>query len=70
LKVPEDVAIFGYDDVPMAFWVPLSQSTCSVDFEEMGREATKLLINKINDGPEVYRNVIMQPRLVIRNSAP
>jgi LacI family transcriptional regulator len=69
-KVPGDLAIIGYDDIPMASWVTPSLSTCRVNFEEMGREAMRLLISNINDCPVDCANIIMQPRLVIRDSAP
>jgi LacI family transcriptional regulator len=70
VRVPEGLAIFGYDDIPMASWVTPSLSTCQVNFEEMGREATKLLINYISDCPEDCNNIVMQPKLIIRESAP
>jgi LacI family transcriptional regulator len=70
VKVPDDLAIFGYDDIPMASWVTPSLSTCKVNFEEMGREATKLLLNYISDCPEDCESIVMQPELVIRDSAP
>ena len=70
VKVPDNLAIFGYDDIPMASWVTPSLSTCQVNFEEMGREATRLLINYISDCPEDCTNIVMQPKLIIRDSAP
>lgn len=70
MRVPDDLAIFGYDDIPMASWVTPALSTCRVNFEEMGREATKLLIDYISDCPEDCENIIMQPKLIIRESAP
>ena len=69
-RVPDDLAIFGYDDIPMASWVTPSLSTCQVNFVEMGREATRLLINYISDCPEECANIVMQPKLIIRDSAP
>lgn len=70
MQVPQDLAIFGYDDIPMASWVTPALSTCRVNFEGMGREATKLLINYISDCPEDCSNIVMQPKLIIRDSAP
>jgi len=70
VSVPGDFAIFGYDDIPMASWVTPALSTCRVNFEEMGREATRLLINYISDCPEDCASIVMQPKLIIRESAP
>jgi LacI family transcriptional regulator len=69
-RVPGDLAIFGYDDIPMASWVTPSLSTCRVNFEEMGRDATKLLISHISECPDECTNIVMQPKLIIRDSAP
>jgi LacI family transcriptional regulator len=69
-RIPDDLAIFGYDDIPMASWVTPSLSTCRVNFEQMGREATKLLISHISECPGDCTNIVMQPRLIIRDSAP
>ncbi|MEN8098166.1 MAG: LacI family DNA-binding transcriptional regulator [Chloroflexota bacterium] len=70
LRIPDDLAIFGYDDIPMATWITPSLSTCQVNFEQIGREAAKLLINRISNCDEECENIIMQPKLIIRDSAP
>jgi len=70
IRVPDDLAVFGYDGIPIASWVTPALSTCQVEYEKMGREATKLLINYINECTDDCENVIMQPSLIIRDSAP
>jgi LacI family transcriptional regulator len=69
-KVPRDMAIIGYDDIPMASWVTPPLTTCRVTFEEMGRLATQLLINHIGDCSEDCENIILKPELIVRESAP
>jgi LacI family transcriptional regulator len=69
-KVPDDLAIIGYDDIPMASWVTPALTTCKVKFEEMGKAAMQLLIDHINDCEGDCNNVVLEPQLVIRNSAP
>jgi LacI family transcriptional regulator len=68
--VPDDLAIIGYDDIPMASWVTPALTTCKVNFEDMGKVATQLLINHINDCADECNNLVLEPQLVIRNSAP
>jgi LacI family transcriptional regulator len=68
--VPRDVAIIGYDDIPMASWVTPTLTTCKVNFEDMGKAATRLLINHINDCADSCNNLVLEPQLVIRDSAP
>lgn len=69
-RVPGDLAIIGYDDIPMASWVTPALTTCHVDFEEMGRLAIQLLIDQISGCSEDCENIVMEPELVVRASAP
>jgi len=69
-KVPGDLAITGYDDIPMASWVTPPLTTCRVTFEEMGRLATHLLINHIGECSENCENIVLKPELIVRQSAP
>jgi LacI family transcriptional regulator len=69
-SVPDDLAIIGYDDIPMASWVTPALTTCKVQFEEMGRAATQLLIGQISDSETACDNVVLQPTIIVRGSAP
>lgn len=69
-NIPKDLAIVGYDDVPMASWVSPSLTTCSVPFEEMGRIATRLLIEQIDRCSDGCENTVLMPTLIVRASAP
>jgi LacI family transcriptional regulator len=68
--IPKDMAIIGYDDIPMASWVTPSLTTIKVNFEEMGKAATKLLLNHINDCVDDCNSLVLDPQLIVRNSAP
>ncbi len=71
LAVPADVAIVGYDDIPLAALVSPSLTTCRVPRYEMGAEAMRLLLEKISGSlEEGCREITVQPELVIRASAP
>lgn len=62
LRVPDDVSIVGYDDVPEAahVWPPLT--TVRQDFAEMGRRCIAVLLGE----PAPLERIL--PRLVIRGS--
>jgi LacI family transcriptional regulator len=71
LAVPADVAIVGYDDIPLAALVSPPLTTCRVPRYEMGAEAMRLLLEKISGSlEEGCREITVQPELVIRASAP
>jgi DNA-binding LacI/PurR family transcriptional regulator len=69
-QVPGEVAIIGYDDIPMASWVTPTLTTCRVDSEEMGRLAIQLLIDHISGCAEQCENIVLEPELIVRSSAP
>ncbi len=70
IRIPEDLAIFGYDDIQIASWVTPKLSTCQVNLEQMGSAATTLLINHIRGCSEDCQNSVIQPKLIIRESCP
>lgn len=65
LRVPEDVSIVGYDDVPMAahMWPPLT--TVHIPAEELGRTAVRLALDS---GAMPGRETILGTHVVVRNS--
>jgi LacI family transcriptional regulator len=69
--VPTDVAIVGFDDIPMAALVSPTLTTCRVPRYELGSEAMRLLLNKISGcAGERCKEFVLQPELVVRDSAP
>jgi len=54
LHIPDDIAVVGYDDVEISsFWeIPLT--SVRIPREELGREAVKILVNKINSEEKTY----------------
>jgi LacI family transcriptional regulator len=69
-NVPHDLAIAGYDDIPLAALVTPSLTTCRAPRYELGAEAVRLLLNRIRGTGRTTKEVILQPQLVIRASAP
>ncbi len=68
LRVPEDVSLVGYDDIPMARFLVPRLTTVTKDISMLGRAAVKLLLARINE-PERPPQVEQHPaRLIIRES--
>lgn len=59
-RVPEDVQIIGFDDIPLSRLLAPSLSTIHQPAYEMGREAARLLIQLI-EGEHVERNSMKFP---------
>ena len=49
LKIPDDIAFVGFDDIYTASMTTPSLSTIHTDTYAMGREAANILLNKINN---------------------
>jgi LacI family transcriptional regulator len=70
LAVPGDVAIVGYDDIPLAALVTPPLSTCRVPRYELGAQAVRVLVDQIMGCPDECGEIVLQPELVVRASAP
>ena len=67
LRVPEDVAIAGFDDIPMAGFVNPSLSTVQQDTKLAGQMLVESLLKLINDEPVESRTIPV--KLALRNSS-
>ncbi|MGD8169126.1 LacI family DNA-binding transcriptional regulator [Herbiconiux sp. P16] len=69
VRVPDDIAIIGYDDIYFAANAAIPISSIRQPAWEMGRTATELLMAEI-DAPRGtdFRHVVFQPELIVRES--
>ena len=69
IKVPEEVAVVGFDDVILAEYSNPSLTTVKVDTDTIGKLAAQRLIEKVQkDLNGKPRKVVVPTELVIRNS--
>ena len=68
LRVPQDVSVVGYDDVPLAGWPAYDLTTVRQPVEAMVTAAVDILIRHIEGEAEVLRLRLPGP-LVVRSSA-
>jgi len=67
LRVPEDISIVGYDDIPFASYSIPELTTVSLRANEMGQAAAGVL-HKMIGKEKVPRTTIIHPELVVRKS--
>lgn len=69
LKVPQDIAIIGYDDIEFAAAAAIPLSSVRQPSETLGRTATELLLDEIHD-PDGHHHqwMMFQPELIVRES--
>ncbi|MGW0807935.1 LacI family DNA-binding transcriptional regulator [Nonomuraea sp. NPDC002799] len=69
LRVPDDVAILGYDDIDFAAAAAVPLSSIRQPREQLGRTAARMLFEEAEQpGGHEHRHVIFQPQLVERSS--
>ncbi|MDQ1681144.1 MAG: LacI family transcriptional regulator [Frankiaceae bacterium] len=70
LRVPEDLAIVGYDDIQFAAWATHPLSSVSQPRRLLGRTAATLLLAERSDhAHHVHQQAVFEPELVIRQSS-
>lgn len=71
LRVPEDVAVVGHDDIEFAELLETPLTTVDMSKTRLGREAARILIERLRspENSSIANGVVLQPRLVVRESA-
>jgi len=67
-RVPEDLAIAGFDDIMLASVVSPALTTCHVPREKLGTLAVLMLLDCINEAVNGCDQVMIKPTLVVRAS--
>ena len=69
LRVPEDVALVGFDDVVQPGLDGLELSTIAQDFEGIGKTAGELVLRRIANPHAPIATTVFPSRLVVRRSS-
>jgi DNA-binding LacI/PurR family transcriptional regulator len=68
LRVPEDISVMGFDDIPAAGFNTPGLTTVRQPLERMGQIAAKTLIDRIEGTAEYVAEIAIEPELVVRAS--
>nr|WP_278197041.1 substrate-binding domain-containing protein [Streptomyces cylindrosporus] len=68
-RVPEDVAVIGFDDFPLAQRTEPRLTKVRQPLEQMGRAMVRLLLEEMEEQPAAWRQVILRTELVVRESS-
>lgn len=68
VRVPEDLWIVGYDDIPMAAWSAYSLTTVRQNIDDEAAIAARLLIDRIEGRRGEPLSRTLPPELVVRHS--
>lgn len=68
LKIPDDVAIVGFDDVPLAAWASYDLTTVRQPLNRMVEATVEMMISQIDEGVIAARRVAFDGPLIRRSS--
>ncbi len=70
VRVPDQIAVAGFDDIPMAQYVDPALSSVRVDISELGQRATEQLLDALGEAtlPRTHHHRTLPTTLVVRRS--
>jgi DNA-binding LacI/PurR family transcriptional regulator len=68
LRVPQDVSVLGFDDIPGAAFHTPSLTTVRQPLNRMGEVAAQSLLDRIDGKKEYPSEIAIEPELVVRES--
>jgi len=72
LSIPDDLAVVGFDDIPLASYVRPALTTIRQPTAQMGAQALQMVLDLLPDGEPGQRavsDVVVQGELVVRESS-
>lgn len=70
LRIPEDVALVGFDNIHESAYLDVALSTVNLPKYELGSMAVDLLLKQIKNGLRtIPTNMILETRLIVRESS-
>ncbi|MET0416502.1 MAG: LacI family DNA-binding transcriptional regulator [Actinoplanes sp.] len=68
IRVPQDVLVAGFDDVPEAAYYTPPLTTVRQDFAAVGRLSVDVLLTQVGEDGQTGRHLTVAPELVVRQS--
>jgi len=68
LRVPQDISVVGFDDIPMAVFSNPQLTTVRQPLQQMGQMAAKTLIDQIEGREKFQAEIVIEPALIVRAS--
>ena len=67
--IPDEIAVVGFDDNPLARFMHPPLTTVRISFENMGHQAGEMLLDRIIHNVEPGRQVLLDAELIVRASS-
>ena len=68
VSVPDRISVIGFDDSQIATEGRIKLSTVRVPADILGYKAAEMLVKRLNNNDELYKRLVIEPQLIIRES--
>ena len=68
LRIPEDIALVGFDDVPLSRYVDPPLTTVHLPAIDLARRSSELLIALIQGNQPEEPHILLETHLIVRQS--
>lgn len=68
IKIPEEVSVVGFDNIQFSKLIEPNLTTVAMPISEMGKEAARIVFNRIENKSQVKEQFIFDCELIIRRS--
>ncbi|MCG2762086.1 MAG: substrate-binding domain-containing protein, partial [Candidatus Atribacteria bacterium] len=68
LRIPEDIGLVGYDDIPFCSLTSPALTTIRLKKQELGIESVKLLLSRINGSRKKMKKIMLDVELISRET--
>jgi LacI family transcriptional regulator len=68
LRIPEDIGLVGYDDIPYSAFISPPLTTVKVKKQDLGIESVKLLFSRTNGNRKKHKKIMLDIELIIRKT--
>ena len=69
IRVPDDIALAGFDDIPLARYVHPALTTMRINIAEVGDRAVRMLLAQMGkESMQAMANIVMTPDLIVRET--
>jgi LacI family transcriptional regulator len=66
LRIPQDIGLVGYDDIPFSSLISPALTTIRLKKQELGAESVKLLLSRINGKRKKIKKMMLDVELGFR----
>lgn len=68
IKIPEELSIIGFDNIPVSSYLPIPLTTVSQPIKEIAKESFRLLLERMENPQKGYQTLILPTRMIIKKT--